>query len=1277
MLVILSAALLLLQLILVLLLGGLSSQIRDWTGRLAQGYSAEILEQIQVKLPDIALELRHAIVDWNGVAHLKSPSSVIVTHDRIQQSSGLTVSHLSGLSLMIFVVAVIEGVTNSSTDTWVLPALVGMSLLSIILTGYVTQNLNRTIGRFRFVLDQVCPPIPSSDSVTRDVMAQLQQQMTDFQVGQQASLTSLNASQQTLVDLGAGLQQSFQQSVQAALAPTLESITTIASGSQQANQRFVEETTRKQNQVVQTLITQVMTGIDEAIGQSLRDTSESFATSVQRQQVSMDRWRRSVESVADVIQSLETTTRGVTLGAERMAQAAEPVQAAALVFSESAQQLQNVFPVVSQLGDMVLQAQSGLTESHAAIQQGTQEYLEVTGTIRNLVQELNQAHEMAISRIARGVEDSLVKPFGDMSTNMQTLQTAQSTAFEQLQSMNQTIEQTLTHLESGHQNIAELAGHIERAGEPNIRAAEALVQVTQQLESIVPQLEQSSQIHQSGAETLQRISGALETENNRNIEVLERVQQLVTHLDSTQQQMADRVAHGVDEALADKLVEAKDSFVEHIAYAGNALRESGTAVAANLQSTGSLVAGTLEASGEELANVLKQTGEAQTLHWSQSTTEMVSKLQTATDSLTNKLETSGEHFANVLQTSGTEHSQMWSDNTTEMVSKLQTATDSLTTQLTTSSQHLGDTIRKSGTDLNLSLEDARQKLAETMTASTVTLTDGLSQAAQQLVGDWGTLGQSIQDAMEHASQSLDQSVQEVGRKLNLRIEEAGQSLEQSVQLSATSLEQSVQASAASLAQGAGHAHDKLSQVGDGWSTAIQSASTSLTDSASVLNAGVRETLESVQQELSAHVERTLTQLESTMVTRLNEGVQAQQQLIQSATTQQTQSSQHLLNSTNEAVQMLHSNLHATQDALQARLVDFGTDLQVSLQEIFQQYQSSMSLAARQQSMAGQSLVDQAQQAGETLQQSMQEAQINTRQVLEQISGDMVLQLGHVHQQYSTTLEQSQQSMARLVTLQEGHIGSWKELVQTLTPALSQLNQSAGQLDQVIQTLQASMVPATTVSENFVTASTQLQAVFPNIAETADAYHRFNQSLQSASSTLSDTAEKYIRAGSGMGGLLGQIEQSLDLQNQSNTAVSSTLGGVQHTIQNLEPIVRLMQQASEDMRAVSEGSTSTIDTMKQATESQQNSVNQMGELSQQLLTTLSGQSGRLIELTNQMEQLQQVLTVGVDAFAQTLPRSVDGTLVQFDAVLAEGVLRINGSIERLREAMDDLIEQLER
>ena len=159
-------------------------------------------------------------------------------------------------------------------------------------------------------------------------------------------------------------------------------------------------------------------------------------------------------------------------------------------------------------------------------------------------------------------------------------------------------------------------------------------------------------------------------------------------------------------------------------------------------------------------------------------------------------------------------------------------------------------------------------------------------------------------------------------------------------------------------------------------------------------------------------------------------------------------------------------------------------------------------------------------------------------------------------------------MSMLVSLQRG-MWNWKELVQTLTPALTKLNTSTSHLELVIQALQASMIPATEVSENFVQASTQLQAVFPNIAETSESYHRFNQSLTSASNSLAETAGQYTQAGTEMGGLLVQIEQSLGLQNQSNSSVSQTLTGVQRTIDSLDPIVRLMQQASEDMRVVSE------------------------------------------------------------------------------------------------------------
>ena len=1166
-----------------------SKSLRTWAVSMKDGWQNDSADTIRDRLPLMVNVLQQNIVPWKGRPHLKDVSSLWLTKSKVEEDHGSSIWVLYGLFAGVLLMTATQSLASDVIETWIAPTMQGFVCVSLGLTFFVNHHVTGSIRAARLALDAVCPPLPSADNVTRDVMEQLQKQLTLLRNGQQQSLDSLGKSQATLAKLGDNLQLAFQKSVREQLSPTLAEISKLASDSQQANQRYVEETTRKQNQVVQGLIVQVMDGIDQAIGQSLRDTSESFAASVQRQQVSMDRWRRSVESVAEVIGTLEKTTKGVTLGAERMAQAAEPVQAAAQVFSDSAKELQKVFPVVSQLGDMVLRAQSGLTESHSAIQRGTAEYLEVTGTIRSMVTDLNQAHERAIERISGGVEDTLIQPFVQMSGELQTLQTGQRTAFEQLQQMTSSIEQTLQQLEGGHDNLSTLAEQIQQAGEPSIQAAASFVLVSEQLQKIVPQLEHTSQIHEVGAQTMKRISDGLQSENNRNEQMLEQVQGLVVHLESTQQQMAERVAKGVDGALADKLIEARSRFVEDVTAASDALRQSGVGVAEQLQ---------------------------------QSSVELTQTLQTA------RVE--------------------WD------------------TQIRSSGSYLNDSLKKSGSDINISLSQVRQQLADTMSDSTKVLQQSLHTAGQTFIQDWGHMGQSIRDALEHASQSLDQSVQEVGRKLNQRIDEAGQSLELSVQQSAQSLQ-----------DGATHAHDKLSQVGEGWSSAIQDAAQSLRGNAQFVSETISSTLSSVQSEMEAHLARTLQSLENQMTQRLDEGVARQQKLIEQSNILQGKATQQLLEGTQQSTERLQQTIQITQEALQTKLSDFGTDLQVSLQEIFQQYQNGLLSAARQQELAGQSLLDQAQEAGQKLQQAMGQAQVQTQNALQNMGADMVLHLGQIHRQYSESLERSQTSMSQLVTLQEGHIGSWQELVTTLTPALSQLNDSAVQLDQVVNSLKESMTPATTVSENFKQASNQLQAVFPNISDTADSYHQFNTSLQEASKALAITAEKYSKAGGDMGMVLSQIEESLDLQNQSNQSVSTTLQGVENTINNLEPVVRLMQQASHDIRVVSEGSTNTIETMKQATESQNQSVQQMGKLSGQLLKTLSSQSKRLLELTGQMEQMQKVLTVGVDAFAHQLPQSVDGTLVQFDAVLAEGVLRINGSIERLREAMDDLIEQLER
>ena len=60
----------------------------------------------------------------------------------------------------------------------------------------------------------------------------------------------------------------------------------------------------------------------------------------------------------------------------------------------------------------------------------------------------------------------------------------------------------------------------------------------------------------------------------------------------------------------------------------------------------------------------------------------------------------------------------------------------------------------------------------------------------------------------------------------------------------------------------------------------------------------------------------------------------------------------------------------------------------------------------------------------------------------------------------------------------------------------------------------------------------------------------------------------------------------------------------------------------------------------------------------------------------MDRLQKVLNSSVELLTDTLPHSIDHTLVSFDAALGEGVARLGSAIERLREAMDDLNERLE-
>ena len=229
------------------------------------------------------------------------------------------------------------------------------------------------------------------------------------------------------------------------------------------------------------------------------------------------------------------------------------------------------------------------------------------------------------------------------------------------------------------------------------------------------------------------------------------------------------------------------------------------------------------------------------------------------------------------------------------------------------------------------------------------------------------------------------------------------------------------------------------------------------------------------------------------------------------------------------------------------------------------------ISSNQQELAGRSLLDQAQEPDEST-AGNESAQMQTQHALENVGSKWSC----IWDRFIASTVCPKRSQARCLnwlrskkgTLALGKIGA------DIDAGIVTTQWKCSAADQVVNSLKEYDSCYNGVEER--KEHNQLRAVFPNISDTVNSYHRFN--LFKSLERFGFHCCKYSKAGGDMGGLLSQIEQSLDLQNQSNQSVS-TMTGVRIPSM-LEPVVRLMQQVSHDIRVVSEGS-NTIETMKQA------------------------------------------------------------------------------------------------
>ena len=1198
-----------------------------------------------------------SMLEYSVSEHPQKPSLWItdrhldqdLSFSMLKNQMGLSLEQLWSISLVMMGLTVL--MPNSPDQILLKQLAFGFSGLSVVATWWISSAAKTQWEQFKQALtEKILYKSSSQQNRESGMQAHVEKLIQD----NAKVMQNLERSHKILADLGTNLSQAFQNSIQEQLAPSLKELTELATSSQRINQQYVKETTNKHNQAVQALIADVMVGIDKAIGGSLRDTSESFAASVQKQQVSMDRWRRSVDSVSDVIASLEQTTVGLTAGAAKMAKAAQPVETAASVFAESAKQLQEVFPVLSEISRLVLGAQEGLQQSHQAIRRGTEEYMQVSSTVRGMVQELNESHLLAIQRISQGVDEAVLAGLRETSSELQKIHHSQKEELGTWLEANQQIVQTLNTLKDTSIQLSGFATKIENASQPTVQASKAFLDAANQLGNTIPQLQDTVQVHQLGAKSLEEMSHALQGETQRYNQTLEKVQELVATLENTQNQMAERLHKGVDDAISDGLIKAQDSFVQSMSKASELVNQSSIHFSENFEQAShkwqEKIVMTSDNWEKGISNSVK--------HLEESMKSSSQEWLSASAQSKENLSSVGSLLANQI----TQGSTVLSLAFTASQKSIEQAGTQFAGTVSQSGQNLQQALQKSGSDINVSLEQVRQQLAKTIESALQNLQSSLQQAGQSLVQDWGQTGNDIRDVLANASQNLDKSVQEVGRKLNQRIDEAGQSLEKSAQISAESIQ-----------NGALQAQERLSNVGDGWSKSIDFASASLKNNAALAG----DLLSGALKGVDAEIQSNIAQLHQDMLQTLERSIQKQQKLLDDATSQQQNVQQTLLSSGQNVQNLMTQSIQESQSLLRKSAEEFVTDLQIALKEVFQVYESSLLQASRQQSDSAGLLVENAEQAGLLLKNAIQQGHQELNSSIANIGKEMVQNLSDVHGQFSSSLEKSTTNLQQLVSVQEQHIGGWQSLVDTLTPALGQLNGSTRDLNKVIDQLQQTLLPAKEASDNFRIASSQIQAVFPNISETAESYHRFNQSLVEANSALAHTAGQYSQTSQDMMTMLTQVQHTLDLQSTSSQSVSDTLLQVNQTIELLSPIVQTMGDASKDIRLVSENTTHTIDNIQRAAAAQNEGVQQMGKLSAQLLKTLGTQANKLSLMTDQMGQLQNVLTVGVDAFAQKLPESVDKTLVNFDAALADGVLRLGGSIERLRDAMDDMIEQLDQ
>jgi methyl-accepting chemotaxis protein len=278
--------------------------------------------------------------------------------------------------------------------------------------------------------------------------------------------------------------------------------------------------------------------------------------------------------------------------------------------------------------------------------------------------------------------------------------------------------------------------------------------------------------------------------------------------------------------------------------------------------------------------------------------------------------------------------------------------------------------------------------------------------------------------------------------------------------------------------------------------------------------------------------------------------------------------------------------------------------------------------------------------------------------------------------FTGPLQDAGEHLAAISAQQAAALVAWQETVGALQGTLVSLNQGTSDAGLLADRFKAAAEPAALAATSFNEAAKRIGGLFPRLDESADGYDRINLALASAAGELTASSTQYQKAGEQIGLLTRELQKTLKYQVLGTQKFAESMDRAAVFVQAIGPASERVERAADGLRSASERTAEVVNTIQTSVSVQDEAMGHMRTTAEMVLQAMQRQSSHWGSFLGELDRLQATLTSSVEAITTKLPHSIDHTLVHFDAALGEGVSRLGGTVERLREAMDDLQERLE-